>query len=317
MTRHPHLIHGARWRTGARLPDVPSGRHAARRRDVARRRPGAAGTARRLYGSLLAPAHPRVRGRHRRERDHPRRRRSTRCTSTRPASTWCPTAWRRCSRSRPKLRDARVAEALGLDEPFVLWVGSLRARDPRKGLDTLLEAMESARRRRPAAGAGRCARARGRPPRRRRVAAARAARALRTGRRRRPRLAVPAGVGGGRAVDPRGLRAHRARGDGVRLRRWSPPRSATSRELTLRRGRAGAAGRSRRAGRGDRDRCSTEPVRDARMRHAGVDRAAGYTWASTADDDRRTCTGRSRSAQRCRAAADRAAAQRSAAIARR
>ena len=28
--------------------------------------------------------------------------------------------------SRPKLRDARVAEALGLDEPYVLWVGSLR-----------------------------------------------------------------------------------------------------------------------------------------------------------------------------------------------
>src|SRR4029077_16460384 len=44
--------------------------------------------------------------------------------------------------SRPKLRDARTAEALGLEEPFVLWVGSLRARDPRKGLDTLLQAME-------------------------------------------------------------------------------------------------------------------------------------------------------------------------------
>jgi glycosyltransferase involved in cell wall biosynthesis len=43
---------------------------------------------------------------------------------------------------RPKLRDARIAEALGLEEPFALWVGSLRSRDPRKGLDTLLEAME-------------------------------------------------------------------------------------------------------------------------------------------------------------------------------
>ena len=46
--------------------------------------------------------------------------------------------------ARPKLRDARIAEALGLEEPFVLWVGSLRSRDPRKGLDTLLEAMEPA-----------------------------------------------------------------------------------------------------------------------------------------------------------------------------
>jgi len=43
---------------------------------------------------------------------------------------------------RPKLRDARVAEAGGLDGPFVLWVGTLRAPDPRKGLDVLLEAME-------------------------------------------------------------------------------------------------------------------------------------------------------------------------------
>ena len=44
--------------------------------------------------------------------------------------------------ARPKLRDARTAEALGLDEPFVLWVGSMRSPDPRKGLDTLLEAMQ-------------------------------------------------------------------------------------------------------------------------------------------------------------------------------
>jgi glycosyltransferase involved in cell wall biosynthesis len=31
---------------------------------------------------------------------------------------------------------------MGLEGAFVLWVGSLRARDPRKGLDTLLDAME-------------------------------------------------------------------------------------------------------------------------------------------------------------------------------
>ena len=43
---------------------------------------------------------------------------------------------------RPKLRDARVAEALGLDGEFVLWVGSLRWHDPRKGLDTLLAALQ-------------------------------------------------------------------------------------------------------------------------------------------------------------------------------
>ena len=84
--------------------------------------------------------------------------------------------------ARPKLRDARVAEALGLDEPFVLWVGSLRSRDPRKGLDTLLEAMERLPGGGPAAGPRRRAGPRGRPPRRRCLAAARAHRPLRAGR---------------------------------------------------------------------------------------------------------------------------------------
>ncbi len=38
-------------------------------------------------------------------------------------------------------RDAKIRASLGLVDPYVAWTGSLRHHDPRKGLDTLLDAM--------------------------------------------------------------------------------------------------------------------------------------------------------------------------------
>jgi len=44
--------------------------------------------------------------------------------------------------SRPELTDAEIRAAVGVEESrYVLWTGSLRSRDPRKGLDVLLAAM--------------------------------------------------------------------------------------------------------------------------------------------------------------------------------
>ena len=134
MSWHPHLIHGL---SGEPVVGFPTSRQVVTLHDVEMWR---GDSAHRLYGSLLAPV---IRS----------------CAafiavseSTRQDALdvlrldpsrihVAPLGVGPVFSSRPKLRDARIAEALGLDEPYALWVGSLRSRDPRKGLDTLLEAM--------------------------------------------------------------------------------------------------------------------------------------------------------------------------------
>ena len=140
MARHPHLIHGL---GGEPVIGFPTSRQvvtAARRRDVATgtRQPQ---SARRLYGALLAPVIRACAGVI--AVSETTRSEAIDTLHLDPARIHVvPHGVGPVFSARPKLRDARVAEALGLDEPFVLWVGSLRSRDPRKGLDTLLEAME-------------------------------------------------------------------------------------------------------------------------------------------------------------------------------
>jgi glycosyltransferase involved in cell wall biosynthesis len=138
MARHPHLVHGI---GGEPVVGYPTARQVVTVHDVEMWRTGAAGTAQHLYGALLAPV---IRG----------------CAAVIAVSKTTreeaidtlrldparvhvvPLGVAPLFSSRPKLRDARIAEALGLEDPFVLWVGSLRSRDPRKGLDTLLAAVE-------------------------------------------------------------------------------------------------------------------------------------------------------------------------------
>jgi glycosyltransferase involved in cell wall biosynthesis len=141
LAQHPHLVHGI---GGEPVLGFPMNRQVVTIHDVEMWRspagtgPGA--TARHVYGALLAPAI-----------------RATAAviavsetTRTEAIATLrldpervhvVPHGVAPVFSARPKLRDARTAEALGLEEPFVLWVGSLRSRDPRKGLDTLLDAM--------------------------------------------------------------------------------------------------------------------------------------------------------------------------------
>ena len=142
IARHPHLVHGL---GGEPVIAFPMSRQVVTLHDVEMWRsavsPGASGVARRLYGSVLAPA----------LRSCAAIIAVSESTRSEAIATLglvpgrihvIPLGVGPVFSSRPKLRDSRTAEALGLDEPFVLWVGSLRSRDPRKGLDTLLEAME-------------------------------------------------------------------------------------------------------------------------------------------------------------------------------
>jgi glycosyltransferase involved in cell wall biosynthesis len=142
IAMHPHLVHGL---GGEPVLGFPMGRQVVTVHDVEMWRadpsPGAAATGRRLYGALLAPlmrtcaAVIAV--------SETTRTEAVALLGLDPARIHVvPHGVGPLFSSRPKLRDARTAEALGLDEPFVLWVGSLRSHDPRKGLDTLLEAME-------------------------------------------------------------------------------------------------------------------------------------------------------------------------------
>ncbi len=142
LARHPHLVHGL---GGEPVIGFPPSRQVVTLHDVEMWRgapaPGVAASARRLFGAFLAPALRACAGIIA----------VSETTRTEAIATLdidpsrihvVPHGVGAVFSARPKLRDARTAEALGLDEPFVLWVGSLRSRDPRKGLDTLLEAME-------------------------------------------------------------------------------------------------------------------------------------------------------------------------------
>ena len=135
MTWHPHLIHGL---SGEPVLGFPTSRQVVTLHDVEMWR---GDSAHRLYGSLLAPVIRSCAGVI--AVSESTRQDAADLLHRDPARIHVvPLGVGPVFSSRPKLRDARVAEALGLDEPYVLWVGSLRARDPRKGLDTLLEAME-------------------------------------------------------------------------------------------------------------------------------------------------------------------------------
>jgi alpha-1,3-rhamnosyl/mannosyltransferase len=142
IARHPHLVHGV---GGEPVLGFPFARQVVTLHDVELwRGPASAGipaSARGFYASMLAPA----------LRlcaaviavSETTRQEAIDTLRLDPARVHVvPNGVSAGFSGRPKLRDARVAEAMGLEGAFVLWVGSLRARDPRKGLDTLLDAME-------------------------------------------------------------------------------------------------------------------------------------------------------------------------------
>jgi glycosyltransferase involved in cell wall biosynthesis len=142
MARHPHLIHGL---GGEPVTGFPMGRQVVTIHDLEMWHisppagPGAA--AHRLYATGLGQAIRRcaaVIAVSRTTRDEAVSTLGVDPDRVRVVPLGVSTVFS----GRPKLRDARVAEAAGLEGSFVLWVGSLRSRDPRKGLDTLLEAME-------------------------------------------------------------------------------------------------------------------------------------------------------------------------------
>jgi glycosyltransferase involved in cell wall biosynthesis len=135
MTLHPHLVHGL---GGEPVVGFPTSRQVVTLHDVEMWR---GGTAHHAYAALLTPVLRACAGIiavSEATRDD-----AIATLRLDPARVHVvPHGVGPVFASRPKLRDARTAEALGLDEPYALWVGSLRSRDPRKGLDTLLEAME-------------------------------------------------------------------------------------------------------------------------------------------------------------------------------
>jgi starch synthase len=135
MALHPHLLHGL---GGEPVVGFPAARQVVTLHDVEMWR---GDSVHRLYGALLAPvlracaAIIAV--------SEATRQEAIATLGLDPARVHVvPHGVGAAFSARPKLRDARTTEALGLDEPYALWVGSLRSRDPRKGLDTLLEAME-------------------------------------------------------------------------------------------------------------------------------------------------------------------------------
>jgi len=142
MARHPHLVHGV---GGEPVLGFPLARQVVTIHDVELWRgsatPGVAGSARGVYASMLAPTLRRCAAVI--AVSETTREEAIDTLHLDPARVHVvPNGVSAAFTGRPKLRDARVAEAAGLEGAFVLWVGSLRARDPRKGLDTLLDAME-------------------------------------------------------------------------------------------------------------------------------------------------------------------------------
>jgi glycosyltransferase involved in cell wall biosynthesis len=138
MTQHPHLVHGV---GGEPVLGFPWPRQVVTVHDVEMWRGSQPGPALRIYGAMLASAIRRcaaVIAVSRTTRDE-----AIETLGLDPARVHVvPHGVAPAFSGRPKLRDARVADALGLEADFVLWVGSLRSHDPRKGLDTLLVAMQ-------------------------------------------------------------------------------------------------------------------------------------------------------------------------------
>jgi glycosyltransferase involved in cell wall biosynthesis len=138
MSGRPHLIHGV---GGEPVLGFPVTRQVVTVHDVEMWRGSHPGAALRLYGAMLASIIRRCAAVIAVSRTT--RQEAIETLRLDPARVYVvPHGVAPLFSGRPKLRDARVAEALGLEGAFVLWVGSLRSRDPRKGLDTLLAAME-------------------------------------------------------------------------------------------------------------------------------------------------------------------------------
>ncbi len=280
MATHPHLVHGL---GGEPVIGFPASRQVVTVHDVEMWRAssggGAGASLQRLYGALLAPAIRACGGiiavseTTRQEAIEALRLDPTRIHVV-------PHGVGPVFSSRPKLRDARTAEALGLEEPFVLWVGSLRARDPRKGLDTLLEAME----RLPGGG----------PPLALVGALGPEADRLAADAWRRHVSLVLCGPlddsdlaslyrQAAVVVLPSthegfGLTALEAMACGAPLVATAVgnlPQLTLDVAVLVPPGDPAALAEAI-------ESVLTEPVRAARMRHAGIDRAAGYTWAQTA-----------------------------------
>jgi glycosyltransferase involved in cell wall biosynthesis len=280
VARHPHLVHGL---GGEPVIGFPTSRQVVTMHDVEMWRgasgSGCSGSARRLYGALLAPVIRAcagiiaVSGTTRTEAIDLLGLDATRIHVV-------PHGVGPVFSSRPKLRDARIAEALGLDEPFVLWVGSLRSRDPRKGLDTLLEAMG-----RLPGGGPPLALVGALGPEADRLAA--------DAWRRHARLVLTGPVDDGELAslyrqaavvvlpsthEGFGLTALEAMACGAPLVATivgNLPQLTLDVALLVPPGDPAALSAAV-------ESVLTEPVRAARMRHAGVDRASGYTWERTA-----------------------------------
>jgi glycosyltransferase involved in cell wall biosynthesis len=280
MARHPHLVHGL---GGEPVIGFPAARQVVTMHDVEMWRgsmtPGPVAAGRRVYGALLASA----------LRacaaiiavSETTREEAIAALSLDPARVRVvPHGVGPVFSSRPKLRDGRVAEELGLDAPFVLWVGSLRSRDPRKGLDTLIEAMA-----RVGGGGTTLALAGAFGPEADRLAAE-------AWRRRVPLVLC------GPVEDPDlaslyrqaavvalpskhegfGLTALEAMACGAPLvasAAGNLPQLTLDVAVLVPPGDPSALA-------GGIESVLVEPVRAARMRHAGVDRASGYTWERTA-----------------------------------
>lgn len=280
IAAHPHLVHGL---GGEPVLGFPATRQVVTIHDVEMwREPsrfGPAGGPRRLYGALLAAS---IRGCAGVIAVSDTTRREAIATlGLDPARVHVvPHGVGTLFSPRPKLRDARVAEACGLEAGFVLWVGSLRSHDPRKGLDTLLEAME-----RLPGGGPPLALAGALGPEADRLAA--------DAWRRRVNLVLCGAVDDADLAslyrrasvvvlpsthEGFGLTALEAMASGapvVATAVGNLPDLAGDVALLVRSGDPAALA-------GAIDAVLTDPVRSARMRRAGVPRAAGYTWQRTA-----------------------------------
>jgi glycosyltransferase involved in cell wall biosynthesis len=280
MARHPHLVHGL---GGEPVLGFPTSRQVLTLHDVEMwgegPGTGAAVSLHRCYGALLAPVIRACAGII--AVSETTRTDAIAALRLDPARIHVvPHGVGPVFSARPKLRDARTAEALGLDDPFVLWVGSLRSRDPRKGLDTLIEAME-----RLPAGAPSLALVGALGPEADRLAAEAWRRHvslvlcgplddedLASIYRQAAVVALPSRHEG---FGLTALEAMACAAPLVATAVGNLPQLTLDVAILVPPGEPAALAEAIGA-------VLTEPVRAARMRHAGVDRAAGYTWERTA-----------------------------------